>query len=161
MDEGLHPIENEDGEVADEVLQALGEAGDFAPQGNQQGQPTAAEVFNRIVRFEEILRDAWEDFKDEISGKLDILKGEVDDISGKLDILKDDMNGLHDKADELKDIIDGNDPLIVGCSVVLLDTRKIGKVKSLTDHFAEVILDEDECTVKKHKKNLLRIPSIH
>lgn len=147
MDDGLHPIENEDGEVADEVLQALGEAGDFAPQGNQQGQPTAAEVFNRIVRFEEILRDAWEDFKDE--------------ISGKLDILKDDMNGLHDKADELKDIIDGNDPLIVGCSVVLLDTRKIGKVKSLTDHFAEVILDEDECTVKKHKKNLLRIPSIH
>ena len=147
MDDGLHPIENEDGEVADEVLQALGEAGDFAPQGNQQGQPTAAEVFNRIVRFEEILRDAWEDFKDEISGKLDILKGEVDD--------------LHEKVDELKDIIDGNDPLIVGCSVVLLDTRKIGKVKSLTDHFAEVILDEDECTVKKHKKNLLRIPSIH
>ena len=147
MDDGLHPIENEDGEVADEVLQALGEAGDFAPQGNQQGQPAAAEVFNRIVRFEEILRDAWEDFKDEISGKLDILKNEVDD--------------LHEKVDELKDIIDGNDPLIVGCSVVLLDTRKIGKVKSLTDHFAEVILDEDECTVKKHKKNLLRIPSIH
>ena len=147
MDDGLHPIENEDGEVADEVLQALGEAGDFAPQGNQQGQPTAAEVFNRIVRFEEILRDAWEDFKDEISGKLDILKNDVDD--------------LHEKVDELKDIIDGNDPLIVGCSVVLLDTRKIGKVKSLTDHFAEVILDEDECTVKKHKKNLLRIPSIH
>ena len=147
MDNGLHPIENEDGEVADEVLQALGEAGDFAPQGNQQGQPTAAEVFNRIVRFEEILRDAWEDFKDEISGKLDILKNDVDD--------------LHEKVDELKDIIDGNDPLIVGCSVVLLDTRKIGKVKSLTNHYAEVILDEDKSTVRKHKKKVLRIPSIH
>ena len=113
MDQGLHPIENEDGEVADEVLQALGEAGDNA-QGNQDDQPSAAQVFNRIVRFEEILQHAWEEFKDEISGKLDILKG--------------DVNTLHGNVQEMLELQRGQGELEVGCSVVLLDIRKIGKV---------------------------------
>ena len=147
MDQGLHPIENEDGEVADEVLQALGEAGDNA-QGNQDDQPSAAQVFNRIVRFEEILQHAWEEFKDEISGKLDILKG--------------DVNTLHGNVQEIKlELQRGQGELEVGCSVVLLDIRKIGKVKSLTDKFAEVILDEDNRKVKKKKTSLMRIQSIH
>jgi len=146
MDQGLHPIENEDGEVADEVLQALGEAGDNA-QGNQDDQPSAAQVFNRIVRFEEILQHAWEEFKDEISGKLDILKG--------------DVNTLHGNVQEMLELQRGQGELEVGCSVVLLDIRKIGKVKSLTDKFAEVILDEDNRKVKKKKTSLMRIQSIH
>ena len=147
MDQGLHPIENEDGEVADEVLQALGEAGVNA-QGNQGDQPSAAQVFNRIVRFEEILQHAWEEFKDEISGKLDILKG--------------DVNTLHGNVQEIKlELQRGQGELQVSCSVVLLDIQKIGKVKSLTDKFAEVILDEDNRKVKKKKTSLMRIQSIH
>ena len=76
----LHPIENDDGNVAEEVLQAVEENQQADPQVDPealQDQPSPAMVYDRIILLEETLREAWEEFKDKISADVNRIEHDL------------------------------------------------------------------------------------
>ena len=65
-DEELHPIEQDDGNVAPEVPQVVEEhqaAANQDPDPDEEVLVTAEMVYDRIVQFEEVLQAEWDDFK--------------------------------------------------------------------------------------------------
>lgn len=152
-DEELHPIELDDGNVAPEVRQVLEDQAAAADQQDneqdvqqenqqdgQRGQPTAAQVFNRIVEFERVLYEAWTEFKNEILEEL-----------GDMQATVKRMDSLVRRQDEFES----------GDSVVLIDERKCGKVHHVTDKMLDIILDETKSKVRKKKFMVMRMIDRH
>ena len=134
MAEDLHPIELDDGNVAEEVRQGLPilQANRNTEQQDPQDddQPSPAQVFNRIVEFETVLERAWTEFKEEIIDEISKLQKEVYRVSR---------------------IVRGQDHFVEGDSVVLLKERKVGTVTNVTDKFVDIIIDDDQKTIRKRQ----------
>ena len=83
----LHPIENNDGNVAEEVLQAVEENQQADPQVDPealQDQPSPAMVYDRIILLEETLREAWEELKDRISVDVNRIEHDLNKMQTQL-----------------------------------------------------------------------------
>lgn len=84
----LHPIENDDGNVAEEVLQAVEENQQDEPEVDPEalvGQPSPAMVYDRIVQFEETLKEAWDEFKEKISSDVYRIERDIGKVEYALD----------------------------------------------------------------------------
>ena len=131
MADDLHPIELDDGNIAEEVRQALDdcqvvlaeEQAEEQARQVQEGQPTPEDIFNRIVLFERVLNDAWVNFKKDVVGELDELKHEVQ---------------------EMRSMLKEQEHFTKGDSVVLLDERKIRTVRHVMPKMLDISLDEDK-----------------
>ena len=145
MEEELHPIEVDNGNVArvNENEPAV------LPEANVENGPTAAAVFHRIEEFEEILRDEWNEFKGVLMDELDDLKRDVGNIEYDVSCMT--------KWDETE--------FEVGDSVALLEERKIGTVKKVTQQYVDVECDDQRFvtpesfrkTVRKKKTDLMKL----
>ena len=83
-----HPIENDDGNVAEEVLQAVEENQQDEPEVDPEalvGQPSPAMVYDRIVQFEETLKEAWDEFKEKISSDVYRIERDIGKVEYALD----------------------------------------------------------------------------
>ena len=140
----LHPIENDDGNVAEEVLQAVEENQQADPQVDPealQDQPSPAMVYDRIILLEETLREAWEEFKDR--------------ISADVNRIEHDLNKMEKAVNHLSRLIAGHENYSTGDTVVVLDIRKFGRIKKVTKMYVDVIMDDDNKVIRK-KKNLVK-----
>ena len=70
MEEELHPIEQDDENVAAAVQQVVEERRAAAILQEQQHQPSPQMVYDRLVQFEEILKEAWDEFQEKIQQDL-------------------------------------------------------------------------------------------
>ena len=146
MDEELHPIELDDGNIAAEVQQVLAAAAADPQENDPPAQPSPEDVYNRIVQFEGILKDAWTEFQDTVTS-------ELTEINEAIGSLQDDMREF--KKYERRQV-----DFTVGDSVVLLEKRKVGRLTHVTQHYADVLLDgerNEKKTVRKKKTVLLRL----
>ena len=124
-EEELHQIEFEDGNV---------------PQINNQDnqdddQPTPEDVYNRIVTFESILKNAWDLFQEEMKSMI---------LS-----IETDIDNLRTEVSELKN----SDPRI-GSSVVIFPERLVGVVTCITRTQVHVKIDKEDLIVKKKKDEI-------
>ena len=140
MAEELHPIELDNGDVAEEVRQVLPilQVNRDAEQQDLQDddQPSPAQVFNRIVEFETVLERAWTEFKAEIIVEMSKLRREVHLV---------------------RRIVRCQDVFEEGDSVVLLKERKVGKVTYVTDKFVDVVMDDDQKKIRKRKTLVMKL----
>ena len=84
----LHPIENDDGNIAEEVLQAVEENQQDEPEVDPEalvGQPSPEMVYDRIVQFEETLKEAWDEFKEKISSDVYCIERDIGKVEYALD----------------------------------------------------------------------------
>ena len=102
-------------------------------------------VYDCLVQFEEILKEAWDEFKDKIQQDLTLLQRDVRAIENTLDYFVQQQRGQEDFS--------------VGESVLDIEVRKCGKVKKVTNKFVDVIMDEDNKVVRRKKTNLMKIIS--
>ena len=145
MEEELHPIELDVGNVA--RVNANEPA--VLPEANVENGPTATAVFQRIEEFEVILRDEWNEFKNSLRTELDDMNRAVGDI--------EDVVSQLTKLDETE--------FEVGDSVALLEERKVGMVKKVTQQHVDVECDDQRFvtpasfrkTVRKKKTDLMRL----
>ena len=142
----LHPIENDDGNIAEEVLQAVEENQQDEPEVDPEalvGQPSPAMVYDRIVQFEETLKEAWDEFKEKISSDVYRIERDI----GKVEYALENLQRAYA----------GKDNYSVGTTVVVLDMRKFGTVQKVTNMFVDVMIDEDKKVVRKRKKLVKKI----
>ena len=118
-EEEVHPIELDDGNIAPEVERVLRPA--------LQQEVTPEDVYNRIVHLDTILHGAIDDFKVTMRNNFADTYLRTNLISGCLQRIKRYARREVDFA--------------VGDTVVLLDERKIGEVKNVTERFVDVQLD--------------------
>ena len=145
MEEELHPIEQDDENVAAAVQQVVEERRAAAILQEQQHQPSPQMVYDRLVQFEEILKEAWDEFQENIQQDLMLLRHDVKSIETTLDYLVRQQRGQED--------------FLVGEFVLDIEARKCGKVKKVTNKFVDVIMDEDNKVVRRKKTNLMKIIS--
>ena len=87
-------------------------------EGIQRARPSPEDVYNRIVRFEGILKNAVDDFK--ITMRNEFYDGVV-----QLGFVKSKVKRINTYARRKLDFA-------VGDTVVLLNERKIGKITNVT-----------------------------
>ena len=148
MEEELHPIEQDDENVAPAVQQVVEErraAAILQEQEQQQDRPGAQIVYDRLVQFEGILKEAWDEFQEKIEQDLTLLRRDVKSIETTLDYLVRQQRGQEDFR--------------VGESVLDIEARKCGKVKKVTNKFVDIIMDEGKKVVRRKKTNLMKIHS--
>ena len=146
MEEELHPIEQDDENIAAAVQQVVEERNRAAAiRQDQQVQPSPQMVYDRLVQFEEILKEAWDEFKEKIQQDLSLLQRDVRSMENTLDYFIRQQRGQED--------------FLVGESVLDIEVRKCGKVKKVTNKFVDVIMDEDNKVVRRKKTNLMKIIS--
>ena len=139
----LHPIENDDGNIAEEVRQAVEDNQLAEPEEDPEAdpeaeaQPSPAMVYDWIVRLEETLKEAGEEFKD---------KMHADTIR-----IEHDINKLEYTVNRLTSVIGGQEKFSTGELVVVLDIRKVGRVKKVTKMYVDVIMDDDHKVIRKKK----------
>ena len=74
MEEELHQIEQDDENVAAAIQQVVEEQNRAAAiLQEQQHQPSPQMVYDRLVKFEEILKEAWGEFQENIQQDLMLL----------------------------------------------------------------------------------------
>ena len=143
MEEEPHPIELDDGNVAPVVENQAAAAQE--EEGNERAGPSPEDVYNRIVCFEGILKEAIDDFKI-------TMRNEFCDRKVQLGFVKSKVRRINTYAKREIDFA-------VGDTVVLLDERKIGKVTNVTKLYVDVLLDGEQNrnkTVRKKKSLLTR-----
>ena len=146
MEEELHPIEQDDENVAAAVQQVVEERNRAAAVlQEQQHQSSPQMVYDRLVQFEEILKEAWDEFQEKIQQDLMLLQDNMKSIKTTLDYLVWQQRGQED--------------FLVGESVLDIEARKCGKVKKVTNKFVDIIMDEDNKVVRRKKTNLMRVIS--
>ena len=80
MEEELHQIEQDDENVAAAIQQVVEEQNRAAAiLQEQQHQPSPQMVYDRLVQFEEILKEAWDEFQEKIQQDLMLLQDDVDE----------------------------------------------------------------------------------
>ena len=147
-DEELHPIEQDDGIVAPEVLQVVEEHQAAANQDPDpdDNQPNPGHVFNRLLDFESTLKGSWDDFKETL----------VDEVKK----IKDELSSVDESVDKIMRMEKHQIDFAIGDSVVLLEERKVGRVTKVTTLCVDVLLDGEQNskkTVRKKKTAVMRL----
>ena len=139
-DEELHPIEQDDGNVAPEVLQAVEEHQAAANQDPDpdDNQPSPGQVFHRLLEFESTLKGSWDDFKE-------TLMDEVKKIN-------QDLSSIDESVDKLMRMEKHQIDFAIGDSVVLLKERKVGIVTKVTRLYVDVLLDGEQNQKKRYER---------
>ena len=127
-DEIPHPIENEDGNVAPAIQEEI--VGQQQAANLQQG-PNPEDIFNRIVRFEEILQGAWTEFQEEIQESMASLGHDVQELPQRLE--------------------DHQQSFYVGSTVYVVNERLVGRVTNVTQRFLDIRIDNTETVIRRKK----------
>ena len=146
--EELHPIEQDDGNIAPEVLQVVEEHQAAANQDPDpdDNQPSPGHVFDRLLELESTLKGSWEDFKE-------TLMDEVKKIN-------QDLSSIDESVDKLMRMEKHQIDFAIGDSVVLLKERKVGIVTKVTRLYVDVLLDGEQNqkkTVRTKKTDVMRL----
>jgi len=142
MEDEVHRIELDDGNVAPEVHQVVAEQ-----QGaRNRNQPSHQVVYNRLLHFESNLQVVWNTFTNE-------LREEVNS-------LRERISSLGDAVEELQNTERRQADFLLGDSVVLLKERKFGRVTYITKKFVDVHLDDERNknrSVRVKKTDVMRL----
>ena len=103
-----------------------------------QDDPQPVDVYNRIVRLEETLKNAWGEHTEEVKFIFNLIDNDIDKLRTEVLQLK-------------------NSHLRVGSSVVIIKHRKIGVVQSVTKTHVTVKIDNEETVVKKRNSEVQKI----
>ena len=103
-----------------------------------QDDPQPVDVYNRIVRLEETLKNAWAEHTEEVKFIFTSIDNDIDKLRTEVLQLK-------------------NSHLRVGSSVVIIKDRKIGVVQSVTKTHVTVKIDNEETVVKKRNTEVQKI----